>query len=60
MLPKGEAQTKISEEDSVGVKPGVNQKCLAPTNVSAHSECAGGMPLKAKSKNKTSKKLKRE
>ncbi|KAG1683231.1 hypothetical protein DVH05_014746 [Phytophthora capsici] len=60
MLPKSEGQTKISEGDSVGAKPAVNQKCLAPTNVSAQSKCAGGMPLKAKSKNKTSKKLKRE
>ncbi|ETK95779.1 hypothetical protein L915_01324 [Phytophthora nicotianae] len=62
MLPKGEAQTKISEgTDSVGAHPGSKKECLAPTIISAHSKCVGGMlPKKPKRKNKTSKKLKRE
>ncbi|ETL87871.1 hypothetical protein L917_13013 [Phytophthora nicotianae] len=29
MLPKGEAQTKISGADSVGAQPGSKQECLA-------------------------------
>ncbi|ETL82157.1 hypothetical protein L917_17620 [Phytophthora nicotianae] len=44
MLPKGEAQTKISEgTDSVGAHPGSKKECLAPTIISAHSKCVGGM-----------------